>query len=609
MNLSPASVIQDTDIKKNNFLGAQKKQTNDNDFASFVEQQRQTKTLMEKQNKRSDDTKNINEQVTATNDNYHGTCVINEKEESATHLGETKKTDRSHDNHQIKLDEHALNEVQADKSLIAMLALKERASSNTSSEDMIAVESSEVAVDKVAMLKSEKFISLLYRSDQALVDKLGQTNTDKLDMASEQALMPKALVISELTKLANAEDSLTGKKSIEVSNNNISLSEINQDIGVKNSPDLTLLANQNRTSDEEKMMSITAKLEGSSQNSVLESVNADKFIESNSPIEVKSNLVSSASSEQKISTITLTASPVTDKGPQFSGNDQLSAQQNLSALEQKISTASPTDFVTTDKVTQAAALQNSPALAKLLLSETMQQTGLDTDAVLSEENMALAAELSSLKQDNDILTKLASKQNQVDNVARAFAEISSQSTQVKQATDAYNNYQNIDVHNQIITTDVAETQKNNIQLNQEKIAIYRKDFSDAVKDKVLLMVSQKLQQFDITLDPPEFGNMQIRVNLQGEQAAVNFVVQNQQAKEALEQNMHKLREMLAEQGVEVGDASVEQQSQQNSQGQALQDQHVTSGSSSTTNENQDSQLHELSVNKFNSPTTGVDYYA
>ncbi|HCM46317.1 MAG TPA: flagellar hook-length control protein FliK, partial [Colwellia sp.] len=85
---------------------------------------------------------------------------------------------------------------------------------------------------------------------------------------------------------------------------------------------------------------------------------------------------------------------------------------------------------------------------------------------------------------------------------------------------------------------------------------------DAVKDKVMMTINQKLQRFDITLDPPEFGNMQVRVNLQGEQASVNFIVQNQQAKDVLEQNMHKLRDMLSEQGVDVGDANVEQQNQQ-----------------------------------------------
>jgi flagellar hook-length control protein FliK len=34
------------------------------------------------------------------------------------------------------------------------------------------------------------------------------------------------------------------------------------------------------------------------------------------------------------------------------------------------------------------------------------------------------------------------------------------------------------------------------------------------------MINQNLQKFEITLDPPEFGNMQVRVNLQGVLASV-----------------------------------------------------------------------------------------
>jgi len=148
-------------------------------------------------------------------------------------------------------------------------------------------------------------------------------------------------------------------------------------------------------------------------------------------------------------------------------------------------------------------------------------------------------------------------------------------------------------------------------LHQETISIFRKDFSDAVKDKVMLMISQKLQQFDISLDPPEFGNMQVRVNLQGEQATVNFVVQNQQAKEAFEQNMHKLKELLAEQGVDVGDANVEQQSQQSDNETNNEENEGDAHHNSTTNTADASDVieHNLSARMINSSTTAVDYYA
>lgn len=155
--------------------------------------------------------------------------------------------------------------------------------------------------------------------------------------------------------------------------------------------------------------------------------------------------------------------------------------------------------------------------------------------------------------------------------------------------------------------DVAQNQKTNTQLHQETISIFRRDFSEAVKDKVMLMISQKLQQFDITLDPPELGNMQVRVNLQGEQATVNFIVQNQQTKESLEQNMHKLRDLLAEQGVDVGDANVEQQSQQSDKEESLSGHQE--GFTVNTGDASDTVEHDLSV-KLHDPTAKVvDYYA
>lgn len=160
-------------------------------------------------------------------------------------------------------------------------------------------------------------------------------------------------------------------------------------------------------------------------------------------------------------------------------------------------------------------------------------------------------------------------------------------------------------------TEITQNQKTNTQLHQETISLFRKDATEAVKDKVMLMISQKLQRFDITLDPPELGNMQVRVNLQGEQAAVNFIVQNQQTKDALEQNMHKLKDLLAEQGVDVGDANVEQQSQQ-----STNEEGPNAGSGSQVGDNRDNLAEAddviaqtLSAQMIDSSTASVDYYA
>jgi len=159
-----------------------------------------------------------------------------------------------------------------------------------------------------------------------------------------------------------------------------------------------------------------------------------------------------------------------------------------------------------------------------------------------------------------------------------------------------------------LSANTVQTQKSITAMNTETIAIYRKDFADAVKDKVMVMINQKIQQVEIQLDPPEMGNIHVRVNLQNEQAAVQFVVQNQQAKDALEQNMGKLRDMLAESGVDVGDASIEQRQaqEQNSNGfdgQTNNGEHAESGEGQS-NENDKSVLNVVKAS-----STGVDYYA
>ncbi|KKO47024.1 hypothetical protein WG68_03600 [Arsukibacterium ikkense] len=89
-----------------------------------------------------------------------------------------------------------------------------------------------------------------------------------------------------------------------------------------------------------------------------------------------------------------------------------------------------------------------------------------------------------------------------------------------------------------------------------------------LKERINLMVRQNIQIAEIRLDPADLGQMQIRVNLQQEQASVQFIVQQQHAKELLEQQMPRLREMLQQQGIQLGEGQVQQQRQGESQGQA-----------------------------------------
>jgi flagellar hook-length control protein FliK len=87
--------------------------------------------------------------------------------------------------------------------------------------------------------------------------------------------------------------------------------------------------------------------------------------------------------------------------------------------------------------------------------------------------------------------------------------------------------------------------------------------------KVNLMLADKLQQAEIQLDPLGLGKMKIQIQIGADsQANVHFVVQHGQTREMLEQAMPRLRDMLAGQGIQLGQTVVQQQSQQQSQGQS-----------------------------------------
>lgn len=140
----------------------------------------------------------------------------------------------------------------------------------------------------------------------------------------------------------------------------------------------------------------------------------------------------------------------------------------------------------------------------------------------------------------------------------------------------------------------------------EVISINRPDFSNAVKEKVMVMVNQKIRQLDIRLDPPELGSMQIKVNMQNEQAVVSFMVQNQSAKEAVEQQLSRFKEMMSESGVDVGEANVSQQ-QEKDQGELADHQKEGQHSANAQDSNED----DLAVNPaqlYKASSTGVDYF-
>ncbi|OZS45663.1 flagellar hook-length control protein FliK [Photobacterium sanguinicancri] len=105
---------------------------------------------------------------------------------------------------------------------------------------------------------------------------------------------------------------------------------------------------------------------------------------------------------------------------------------------------------------------------------------------------------------------------------------------------------------------------------QTPIQLTKDHGGDELAEKVNIMLSKNLKHVDIRLDPPELGKVQIKLSMNQDQASVQFTAANAQTRELLEHSMPRLRELLHQQGMQLAQTSVQQDtSRQQSGGQAF----------------------------------------
>jgi len=82
------------------------------------------------------------------------------------------------------------------------------------------------------------------------------------------------------------------------------------------------------------------------------------------------------------------------------------------------------------------------------------------------------------------------------------------------------------------------------------------DWSQALGQKVVWMVQGAQQTATLILNPPELGPLQVTLNVSNNQATANFTAHQPEVRHALESAMPRLREMLNEAGIQLGQSSV-----------------------------------------------------
>jgi flagellar hook-length control protein FliK len=176
-----------------------------------------------------------------------------------------------------------------------------------------------------------------------------------------------------------------------------------------------------------------------------------------------------------------------------------------------------------------------------------------------------------------------------------------------------------DFANRLAALTQAATPKtaNALPVNQP-ISMHQSGWTEEVVNRVMYLSSVNLKAADIQLQPAELGRLDIRVNMvPDQQTQVTFMSAHPSVREALDSQMHRLRDMFAQQGMGQVDVNVSDQSrgwQGQEQGQAQQGQ---GGRTSASGGRLDSMDEELAPTVAEVAATAtrvigsstVDYYA
>ena len=177
-----------------------------------------------------------------------------------------------------------------------------------------------------------------------------------------------------------------------------------------------------------------------------------------------------------------------------------------------------------------------------------------------------------------------------------------------------------DFANRLAALTQAATPKtaNAVPVNQP-IAMHQNGWTEEVVNRVMYLSSNNLKAADIQLQPAELGRLDIRVNMvPDQQTQVTFMSAHPSVREALDGQMHRLRDMFNQQGMGQVDVNVSDQNrgwQGQGQEQAQQGQSGRTSAAGGRLDSAEEELTPTAVAESAVQTTSVigssavDYYA
>lgn len=145
-----------------------------------------------------------------------------------------------------------------------------------------------------------------------------------------------------------------------------------------------------------------------------------------------------------------------------------------------------------------------------------------------------------------------------------------------------------------------------IILNRVEVPVQQVGWGEAVGNRLMMMVNDKVQTANIHLNPAELGPIEVKIRVNQEHASVQFVSNNAVVRDAIEDALPRLKEMFSQNGLSLSDANVSQQSPQQSNSSSTNDNDSEAVSDTDLLEADEQQIESKQINIAD--TGFVDHY-
>ncbi len=108
-------------------------------------------------------------------------------------------------------------------------------------------------------------------------------------------------------------------------------------------------------------------------------------------------------------------------------------------------------------------------------------------------------------------------------------------------------------------------QMSNLPVAQIAVPVQSPDWNAALGQRVIWMAGQQHQVAQLQLNPPNLGPLEIQLNIHKGEASAVFLSAHAPVRDAIENAIPKLREMLADSGISLGNVNVSSQDAQRDQ--------------------------------------------